>query len=96
MTEQIDASGVFAEVDAEIGTLEQEPETATATSTNPLIPAHIRDWLYPIALAVISLLGAYGVIEANHIALWGALATAILGVGTATVYRPSKSPDTAP
>lgn len=96
MSEQIDASGVFAEVEAEIGSLEHEPVPTSAPAHNPLVPASVRDWLYPISLAVIALLGSYGVVESNQIALWGSLAASILGVGTATAYRPSKSPETTP
>lgn len=96
MSEQIDASGVFAEVEAEIGSLEHEPALTSTPAHNSLIPASVRDWLYPISLAVIALLGSYGVIESSQTALWGSLAASLLGVGTATVYRPSKSPETAP
>lgn len=60
-------------------------------TTKPVIPARWRNWLYPITLAVVALLGGYGVIESEHIALWGALAAAVLGTGTATAYRPSRT-----
>lgn len=65
---------------------------------DPLIPPHIRNWLYPIATAAVALLGGYGIIEQQHEALWIALAAAVLGTGTATVYRPSKTlpPDDEP
>ena len=61
-----------------------------------VIPPKIRDWLYPVALAVLALLGGYGIIADEMIPLWGALAAAIFGLGTATAYRPGKRPETAP
>ena len=56
-----------------------------------VIPPRWRDYLYPIALTVVALLGSYGVIEGEQVAVWGALAAAVLGVGTATAYRPSRT-----
>ncbi|MBM9432326.1 phage holin [Flaviflexus equikiangi] len=61
-----------------------------------VIPAHVRDWLYPVLLAAIALLGGYGFIAEDTLPLWVALAGALLGVGTATAYRPGRSPETAP
>lgn len=61
-----------------------------------LIPAHVRDWLYPVAVAVIALLGGYGLITEAMAPLWIALAAALLGTGTATAYRPGRSPESAP
>lgn len=58
---------------------------------DPLIPPRIRDWLYPVVLAVVALLGGYGIIEEEMTPLWIAFAAAILGTGTATAYRPSKT-----
>lgn len=58
---------------------------------NPVIPARIRDWLYPIVTALALLLAGYGYIEQEQVALWVGLAAAILGTGTATAYRPSKT-----
>ncbi|MFS3128662.1 hypothetical protein ACLM5J_09680 [Nocardioides sp. Bht2] len=55
------------------------------------IPPAVRDRLYPIALAVVALLGGYGLISESMIPLWIALASAVVGVGTATAYRPSKT-----
>lgn len=61
-----------------------------------LIPAHVRDWLYPIVVAIVALAGGYGLIADEMIPLWIALAAAILGTGTATAYRPGRSPESAP
>lgn len=55
------------------------------------IPPAVRDRLYPISLAVIALLGGYGLLAEQTIPLWIALAAAVLGTGTATAYRPSKT-----
>lgn len=63
----------------------------TDTPTRPVIPARVRDYAYPIALAVLALAGGYGLISEHVIALWGALAVAVLGLGTATAYRPARS-----
>jgi hypothetical protein len=63
---------------------------------NSVIPAHIRDWLYPIALAVLALLGGYGLIADQMVSLWAALIAAIFGLGTATAYRPGRAPGDAP
>ena len=60
------------------------------------IPPHVRDWLYPVAVAVIALLGGYGLVTEEMLPLWVALAAALLGTGTATVYRPGRSPESAP
>lgn len=57
------------------------------------IPPAVRDWLYPVALAVIALLGGYGLVAEQMIPLWIALAAALLGTGTATAYRPSRTLD---
>ncbi|MGC0144770.1 phage holin [Pseudactinotalea sp. Z1732] len=61
-----------------------------ATDT-PLIPARVRDWLYPVALAALAVAGGYGLLSESEIALWGALVAALLGLGTATAYRPHKT-----
>lgn len=57
------------------------------------ITPEFRDYLYPVALAVIALLGGYGLIAESKIPLWIALVSAVLGLATATVYRPSKTLD---
>lgn len=61
-----------------------------------VIPPHVRDWLYPVALAVLALLGGYGLVADEMLASWGALLAALFGLGTATAYRPGKRPETAP
>lgn len=53
-----------------------------------LIPASLRARLYPTIMALFPLLAAYGVIEENKVALWSALAVALVGQATATAYRP--------
>ena len=58
---------------------------------NPVIPARLRDYLYPVTLAALALAGGYGIIAEEQIALWGALAAALLGTATATAYRPRKT-----
>lgn len=53
-----------------------------------VVPAAVRAYLYPVVLAVVPLLVAYGLISAEVAPLWVALGTALLGLGTATAYRP--------
>lgn len=66
-------------------------------SPRPVVPPRWRDYLYPIGLAVVGLLGGYGVIEDEQVPMWAALIMALLGLGTATAYRPSRTlPDDAP
>lgn len=60
-------------------------------ATDPRIPPGVRDRLYPTALAVVALLGGYGLISEQQAPLWAALAFALLGTGTATAYRPSRT-----
>lgn len=61
-----------------------------------VIPPGVRDRLYPISLAVLSLLGFYGLLAEESLALWGALVAAIFGLSTATAYRPARHPEAAP
>lgn len=61
-----------------------------------IIPPHVRDWLYPVVVAVVALAGGYGLIADEMISLWVALVTALLGAGTATAYRPGRNPGSAP
>ena len=63
---------------------------------NSVIPPHVRDWLYPIVLAVLALLGGYGLVADQMVSLWAALIAAIFGLGTATAYRPGRAPGDAP
>lgn len=52
-----------------------------------LTPA-VRIWLYGVVLAVIALLGGYGLITDSVAPLWVALAAALLGQGTAMAHTP--------
>ena len=49
-----------------------------------IIPPSYRDRLYPVTLAALAILGGYGIIADEMIPLWGALAAALFGLGTAT------------
>jgi hypothetical protein len=49
----------------------------------------VRTWLYAVVLAVVALLGGYGLISEEMIPLWVALAAAILGTSTALAHHPS-------
>lgn len=51
-----------------------------------LIPYRVRSYLYPVVLAVVALLGGYGVITDEAVPLWIGLGAALLGAGTATAY----------
>lgn len=51
----------------------------------------VRTWLYGIILAVIALLGGYGVVTDTIAPLWVALAAALLGQGTAMAHTPKTS-----
>lgn len=48
-----------------------------------LISPRFRQWLYGVVLVVVPILIAYGVVSAEHAALWAALVAAVLGQGTA-------------
>ena len=48
----------------------------------------VRTWLYGVVLAVIALLGGYGLITDTIAPLWVALAAALLGQGTAIAHTP--------
>lgn len=54
------------------------------------IPKEVRTYIYGIALAVAILLGGYGLIAEEMLPLWITVVGAILGHGTATVYRPTR------
>jgi predicted exporter len=49
----------------------------------PHIPAHIRRWVYGIALAGIPLLVAFGIIEESQAPLWVAFIGAVVAPGLA-------------
>jgi len=51
----------------------------------PLPSPQVRQWLYRVSTVAAPLLIAYGVIDADKVALWLALAAAALGTGTASV-----------
>lgn len=51
----------------------------------------VRTWLYGVVLAVIALLGGYGLITDTIAPLWVALAAALLGQGTAMAHTPKTS-----
>lgn len=48
----------------------------------------VRTWLYGVVLAVLALLGGYGLITDTIAPLWVALAAALLGQGTAMAHTP--------
>lgn len=50
-----------------------------------LTPA-VRQWLYGVVTALVPIFIIYGVIDHHEVALWLALAAAVLGTGTATVF----------
>lgn len=62
-----------------------------ATPKHDVIPPRWRDYLYPIALALGLLAAGYGWVTDEQAALWTGLALALLGNGTATAYRPSRT-----
>lgn len=45
----------------------------------PLLPLWARKWLYGVAVALIPLLVAYGLMSTNEAPLWLALIAAVLG-----------------
>ena len=53
------------------------------------VPEETRSWLYGVALAVGPLLVAAGKVSENEWALWIGVIVAVLGLGTATAYRPT-------
>ncbi len=67
----------------------------THADTTERVPAAVRRRAYHVALAIISLLIVYGLIDGEQAAAWSNLAAAIIGATTAglgTAYRPT--PDT--
>lgn len=58
---------------------------------NPVIPARLRDWAYPVITAALPLLAAWGIIGETDIPLYAALGAALLGVTAATAYRPRRT-----
>lgn len=54
-----------------------------------------RRWLYTIAIAVVPLLTIYGVIQAEHGALWLGIVGAVLSVGAPLLARANTSETSA-
>ena len=52
------------------------------------LTAGVRQWLYGIATAAIPLLTIYGIVDQAQAPLWGAMAMAVLGLGTASLHVP--------
>lgn len=75
-----------------------QPEDMNITEYQPrhrarrtaVVPPAVRSWLYGIATAGAPLLAAYGLVSEEVLPLWLALATAVIGTGTATAYRPTR------
>lgn len=60
--------------------------------TTDIIPATVRSWLYGVALAVIPILAAYGLVSDQMAPLWAAFIAAVLSTGTSFAYRPTRTP----
>lgn len=58
----------------------------TTPGRKEFLPYSVRVYLYRILLALTPILTTYGVMAEQHAALWAGLASAILGLGTATAY----------
>lgn len=52
----------------------------------------VRQWFYGVLTMAMPLLIGYGVLDNQQAALWVALAGAVLGLGTAGLHTPVKSP----
>lgn len=50
----------------------------------------VRAWAYSVVIAIIAILGGYGVITDTLAPLWIALATALLGQGAALAHTPKR------
>lgn len=48
----------------------------------------VRAWAYSVIIAIIAILGGYGLITDSIAPLWVALAAALLGQGTAIAHTP--------
>ena len=48
----------------------------------------VRAWAYSVVIAIIAILGGYGLITDTIAPLWVALAAALLGQGTAIAHTP--------
>lgn len=65
------------------------------TAQYSLTPEHlewltptVRAWAYSVVIAIIAILGGYGLITDSIAPLWVALAAALLGQGTAIAHTP--------
>ncbi len=52
----------------------------------------VRAWLYDILIAAGPILGAYGLVSQNEIALWVALGAAVLGIPAGITARANLTP----
>lgn len=50
----------------------------------------VRAWAYSVVIAIIAILGGYGVITDTLAPLWIALAAALLGQGAALAHTPKR------
>lgn len=55
----------------------------------PWLNAARRAWLYRVVVAVVSLVGAYGVVDGSRAGVLVALVAAVLGTGTAAAHTPT-------
>lgn len=56
------------------------------------LPPHVRRWVYLVALAVLPLLIAYGILDESQAPLWIALLGAIFVPGLAARNTPTSDP----
>lgn len=61
------------------------------TSEKPVIPARWRNYLYPVAAAILVVLQVYGYLTQEQVAAWLGVVAALCGLGVATAYRPSRT-----
>lgn len=52
----------------------------------------VRVWMYGVLTCAVPLLIAYGVLDEQTAALWVALGSAVLGLGTAYMHTPTTQP----
>jgi hypothetical protein len=50
----------------------------------------VRAWAYSVVIAIIAILGGYGIITDTLAPLWVALAAALLGQGAALAHTPKR------
>lgn len=51
-------------------------------------PPHVRRWLYGVLLAIQPLVVAYGLMTGEQAVLWLSVASAVLGLSTASLNTP--------